>query len=88
MQVHSELSGDIVVEDVEKSADDGSGGTQVQAHLTILARFIFWLLFVNGDLVLCTATIGGDIRIHHMAASARLLGGRCCGGWCSSATAT
>ena len=31
LQVHSELSGDIVVEDVARGADDGSGGSQVRA---------------------------------------------------------
>ncbi len=37
-QVRSELSGEIVVEDVERSADDGSGGTQVR-----ILRLLCWL---------------------------------------------
>ena len=40
LQVHSELSGDIVVEDVERSADDGSGGTQVRDHSATLATLV------------------------------------------------
>jgi len=36
--VRSELSGEIVVEDVERSADDGSGGTQVR-----MLRRVCWL---------------------------------------------
>jgi hypothetical protein len=45
--VHSELSGDIVVEDVERSADDGSGGTQVPVHVKAVARLLVALIAVR-----------------------------------------